>query len=160
MPNVGGQASPETLARQPKLNTICFRRNSPVHHPSSCSVQHPLGRHRGVYYTRRQFLERDLKSSNGAAVVKFRRVLTWNQAGFVSVHLRNHSIGKMMARLIVLLAGKPGLEVHVFVRGGAAGAGGVGSGSGSQAGEEGMEKRGGDPIEEVLRSRVHRWHQV
>lgn len=96
------------------------------------------------------------RRSNGAttAVVHFRHVRTSNETGLFSAHLRNHSIGKMMAQLIVLLAEKPGLEVHVFVPGA------VGVDSGNQAGGEGAEKRGGDPIEEALRSRVHHWHQV
>lgn len=67
-------------------------------------------------------------------------------------------MGQMMARLIVLLAEKPALEVRVF--GHAVGGRSGGGGSGSQPAKEGMEKRGGDPIEEALRSRVHRWHQL
>lgn len=70
------------------------------------------------------------------------------------MHLRDHSIGKMMAQLIALLAEEPGLEVHVFVLG-------LSGGRGGHAGGEGTEKRrGGDPIVEFLQSRVHHWHQV
>lgn len=65
----------------------------------------------------------------------------------------------MMARLIVLLAKKPGLEVHVFVRGGSGSRSG-GGGCGSQAAREGTEERRGDPVEDTLRSRVHHWRQV
>ncbi|CAN0554262.1 unnamed protein product, partial [Ectocarpus sp. 12 AP-2014] len=76
--------------------------------------------------------------------------------GFFSIHLRDHSVGKMMGLLIMLLADNPSLEVHVFAPGG----GGDGDGGDSQAGDK--EGGGGvdDQVVNGLRSAVHHWHQA
>ena len=66
------------------------------------------------------------------------------------MHLRDHSIGRMMCVLIAALAENSDLEIHVF------GPDGGGGGSGTEA----HEAAGGDPIIEALQAGVHHWHQV
>ncbi|CAM9670942.1 unnamed protein product [Ectocarpus sp. 6 AP-2014] len=76
--------------------------------------------------------------------------------GFFSIHLRDHSVGKMMGLLIMLLADNPSLEVHVFAPGG----GGDGDGGDRQAGDKKGGGAGDDPVVNGLRSAVHHWHQA
>ncbi|CAM9713019.1 unnamed protein product, partial [Hapterophycus canaliculatus] len=78
-----------------------------------------------------------------------------HRAGFFSAHLRDHSIGRMMALLIVLLVDNPNLEVHVF------GPGGVGGGErGSQSAKEPWGEDGKDTVLAAMHSAVHHWHQA
>ena len=72
------------------------------------------------------------------------------------MYLRDHSIGKMVGLLIMLLADIPSLEVHVFAPGGD----GDGEGGDSQAGDKEGAAGGDDPVVNSLRSAVHHWHQV
>lgn len=78
------------------------------------------------------------------------------------MNLRDHSIGRMMALLIALLAEQSTLEVHVFGPGrdGRGGGGGSGTSNGNRTEEEATEKRSDDPVVDALRSAVRHWHQV
>ncbi|CAM9390627.1 unnamed protein product, partial [Scytosiphon promiscuus] len=75
--------------------------------------------------------------------------------GFFSSHLRDHSIGRMMSFLIVLLAENPNLEVHVFGP-----AGGTGDGADGPSAKEPAGQAGTDSIVAAMQSAVHQWHQA
>lgn len=71
-------------------------------------------------------------------------------AGFFSVHLRDHSIGRMMLFLIVGLCQDPDFEVHVF------GSGDKKKQNNATAGSE----IGGDAVVGTLQAAVQHWHKV
>ncbi|CAM9214198.1 unnamed protein product, partial [Discosporangium mesarthrocarpum] len=78
------------------------------------------------------------------------------RVGFVSLHLRDHSIGRMLALLIMALAEDEGMDVHII----AVGRNGVSHVDGRARKEDVGREGGSDPVVQALRGSVEGWHEI